>query len=307
MGEVAKMMSKFKTFSWFYPEPLLAVMLWGGIYPAIKIGLQDIPPISFTGMRIFLAAVLLFVISRKSRPLVVSRPLILLAFRAGFSFSAFQLVLIYSLQWTSAGVCAILLATTPLISAGWLAISGRDRLRGRQWCGMLLGLAGVVLLVKSGPVVSSWFQVVGNLLALGAAAMWVWYSVEIEPLVKSIGTVAATGWAMGIAALFFAPLTFWEASSISWEAISWESWAGLVYGGTAGMVVAMALWSRALRRWGMYQAMIYIYLEPVFAVLLSMLILGESLYLEQAGGAVLTIAGVALASMPLENRVYRDT
>jgi drug/metabolite transporter (DMT)-like permease len=103
---------------------------------------------------------------------------------------------------------------------------------------------------------------------------------------------------MGIAMVLFAPLALSDVARHAWGAVSWPAWTGLVYGGTAGMVVAMALWGRSLHRFGQRPTMVYVYLEPVSAVVIAAIVLGESLTPVQAAGALLTLAGVWLASEP---------
>ncbi len=158
------------------------------------------------------------------------------------------------------------------------------------------GIAGVALLVwrAAGGLDAS--RILGDLLALGAAAAWSWYGFAVRPVVAAAGTWQATGWAMGIAMLLFAPLGLSDTTRHTWAAVSWPAWAGLVYGGTAGMVLAMALWGRSLHRFGQRQTMVYVYLEPVSAVVIAAVLLGESLSAVQAAGALLTFAGVWLAS-----------
>ena len=61
------------------------------------------------------------------------------------------------------------------------------------------------------------------------------------------------GWTMVIAALVFTPLTCGETVGYPWRSVSWKAWAGLIYGATAGMAIAMALWGRAVHRLGPYE------------------------------------------------------
>jgi drug/metabolite transporter (DMT)-like permease len=136
----------------------------------------------------------------------------------------------------------------------------------------------------------------GDVLALGAAAAWSWYGFVVSPVVAAAGTWQATGFAMGIAMLIFTPLALPGTFHLAWGGISWEAWTGLLYGATAGMVVAMALWGRSLHRYGQRQTMVYVYLEPISAVVIAAAVLGESLSAVQAAGALLTFAGVRLAS-----------
>ena len=72
--------------------------------------------------------------------------------------------------------------------------------------------------------------------------------------------------------------------------------SGVLYGATVGMVLAMTLWGRALSRYGPQETMLYVYLEPVSAVIIAAALLGEALHPMQAVGAVLTLVGVGMAS-----------
>jgi drug/metabolite transporter (DMT)-like permease len=99
--------------SWFHLQPLLAVILWGGIYPGAKLGLREIPVLSFTYLRILLAVIVLFVVSWSTQPLRFPRALWKPLLQAGLAQTVFQFLLIAGLQRTTAGNSAILLATPP--------------------------------------------------------------------------------------------------------------------------------------------------------------------------------------------------
>ena len=136
--------------NWLQIEPLLAVILWGGVYPGAKLGLREIPALSFTALRILVAMILLFVVSGSGQPWRLPRSLWPPVLRAGLAQTAFQLLLIAGLRWTTAGNSAILLATAPLLTAGWLAVRGRKALGCRRWAGLVVGFVGVGFVVYSG-------------------------------------------------------------------------------------------------------------------------------------------------------------
>jgi drug/metabolite transporter (DMT)-like permease len=272
------------------------VILWGGIYPGAKFGLREMPVLSFTYLRILLAMVVLFAVSGCVQAWRLPRSLWYPLLRAGLAQTVLQLLLIAGLRWTTAGNSAILLATAPLLTAGWLAMTGRAALKSRQWAGLVVGFVGVGLVVQGGGIGVTWFQLGGDLLALGAAGAWAWYGLVIGPLVGALGPVRATGWTMAVAAVCFTPLSLVEVWGHVWRSVSWAAWAGLVYGATVGMVVAMALWGRSIHRFGPQQTMLYVYLEPVSAVVIAAALLGEVLRPLQAVGALLTFMGIGLAS-----------
>jgi drug/metabolite transporter (DMT)-like permease len=281
--------------AWIRPEPLAAVILWGGIYPAAKVGLAEIPPLTFTYLRVVLAMVVLAITS--GRPTTtVSRDLRTPLLMAGIAQAAFQLLLIAGLARTTAGTSAILLAASPLLTAAWLGLAARERIPNRHWAGLVVGLAGVALVVRGAGAGLDRGHLVGDLLALGAAGAWASYSLAIEPLAGRLGAVRATWWAMAIAGVILTPMALAGTVRLGWGAISWGAWAGLAYGATAGMVVAMTLWGRSMHALGPRQTMVYVYLEPVSAVLLAAALLGEALRPAQAVGALLTFAGVWLTA-----------
>jgi drug/metabolite transporter (DMT)-like permease len=281
---------------WIHVEPLLAVVLWGSNYPVVRLALGEIPVLSFAFLRFILGACMLcplWLPQRRPVPGPLWAPLAI----AGIAMFVCQIQVIASLHWTTAGQSAILLAVSPIFTAVWLALRRRDHLNGRQWGGLLAGLIGVGLVVGGSPGRFEWSYAVGDLLALGSAAAFVWYSLAVSPIVGSIGAWQATCWALAIAALALVPLTLFEVPHYAWwRSVSWEAWGGLIYSAAAGFVVAMALWGRSMYRLGARQTMPYSYLEPVSAVVIAAVILGESLSAFQAVGAVLTLIGVWLAS-----------
>lgn len=281
--------------AWLQPVPLLAVLLWGGIYPGAKVALDDLPVVSFAALRLALAATVLFLVSWRLRPAGLSRDLVRPLINAGLAQTTFQLLLVAGLRRTTAGNSAILLATAPLVTALWFLLVRRDRSSGRQWLGLGLGLAGVVLIVGGGVRVGR-TQLAGDLLALGAAAAWAWYGLAIGPLVRALGALRATAWTVFIGAVVFVPIALPQLWAQTWSDVSLGAWTGVVYGATAGMVVAMALWGRSIHRLGPRQTMLYTYLEPVSAVVVAAMVLGESFTMRQGLGALLAFAGVWLAS-----------
>lgn len=284
---------------WIQPVPLLAVILWGGIYPGAKLGLRDIPPLSFTACRLMLATAILLAVSWRGRADSDKRfnrriwwPML----DAGIAQAAFQGLLVAGLERTTASNSAILQATAPLLTMIFWVASGGDRLVRRQWMGLLVGLAGVVLVVGGGGLSLDSRYLAGNLLELAAAGAWVWYSLAVGPVVRAVGTIRATGWSMALATVFVLPFAQSEMRHVAWGAVSWEAWLGLVYGATAGMVVAMSLWGRSIHRLGPRQTMLYTYIEPCSAAGVAALVLGEALTLSEGAGAGLAFAGIWLAS-----------
>lgn len=277
---------------WLHPEPLLAVVLWGGIYPGAKLGLREIPVLSFTSLRLLVASAVLVAVAGRIPTHALSRDLLGPVLDAAAAQTVFQLLLVAGVRRTTAGNSAILLAPAPLITAGWLALTRRQPLEARPLGGLLLGILGVGLVVRH----AGGTDLGGDAIALAAAGAWAWYGIAIGPVVDRLGARWATGLTMLIATAVITPLALPELTTLAWRAISWPAWAGLIYGATLGMVVAMTLWGRSVSRLGPRETMVYVYVEPVSAVVIAAVLLGESLSAVQALGAAVTFAAVWIAS-----------
>jgi drug/metabolite transporter (DMT)-like permease len=282
-------------------EPLVAALLWGGVFAAAKLGMQEIPVPSFLVLRLVIATALLVVIAGGVGWLGSLRASWRVLIAAGLAQTTFQVLLLQGINQTSAALSAILLASAPLMTAAWLGVTGVERLVPRQWLGLGMGLAGVALLVGVDGL-SGGGTLVGNLIAFGAGAAWAWYGLAIGPLARAVGPIRAACATVGMAALVLLPFGIGEVPSLSWSQVSITGWAGLLYGAVLGLVVATALWVRSVERWGTQATMNYSYLEPVAAVVIAAVLLGELLRPIQGVGAVLALLGVYLASAPVAEK-----
>lgn len=282
---------------WIHGEPLLAVMLWGGAYPGARLAVREIPVLSGVVLRFILVAAVLLALRTPFR-MLGRGPLWLLA-NAGAAQAASLLLAFASIRLTTASEAAILLSTSPIFAAVWLALTRREHLDARRWGGLLVGLAGVSLVVRGTASGVEMSRTVGDFLALVGAGTWVWFSLTISSSVGALGMWQATGGAAGIAALILLPGAIVEATHhVWWTSVSWPAWAGLIYTVIVGGILATALWGRSMHRLGPRQTMVYTYLEPVSAIVISAIVLGESLSAIQAAGAALALIGVWLTSEP---------
>lgn len=279
------------------PEALAATVLWGGVFTAAKLGMQEIPVSAFLTARLLIAATLLVLISGGigwARALGVPLRQFLVA---GLAQGTFQVLLLQGIHHTSPALSAILLASAPLLTAAWLGTTGRERLAARQWAGLGLGFGGVVLLVSADGFAGG-ASLFGNLLAFGAAVAWAWYSLAIGPVTRAVGPIRAAAGTIGVAAVALLPFGGGELIGVPWGRISFAAWAGLLYGAVIGLVIATVLWVRSIERHGTQATMNYSYVEPVAAVIIAALVLGDVLRPVQALGGVCALLGVYLASVP---------
>jgi len=187
----------------------------------------------------------------------------------------------------------ILAATGPRLGGVIRGVFGRETRDRQRALGMLGGFAGGVVLVSDAGSTAG-TSVKGDLLSLGAALTWVGATVLPQPLVVRYGAPRTTAWLLLGAATLSVPIGSLQIVEMFRHPPSTPAWLSLLYGGAVGMLGGNALWQRAVHEIGAARTLVYLYLEPVAAMILAALVLGERLTLVQGIGGLLALAGVAL-------------
>jgi drug/metabolite transporter (DMT)-like permease len=196
------------------------------------------------------------------------------------------------------GLAALLVATVPLWLLGLDAGLNRARLGLAPLAGLLLGLVGVALLSSLGggsggrvPV-----SVAGVLTIIGAAGLWALGTMTARRGTFPASPVLATGMELlaGGAALLVLAAATGEFGALHLSHVSARSWIALGYLIVIGSIVAFSAYGIAIRALPTATVATYAYVNPVIAVLLGALILGEQLTPAMIGGGALVVGAVVL-------------
>lgn len=153
--------------------------IWGSTWLAIKVGLRDLPPIGFAGVRFAVAAAVLFAVIRLRgiRLPWVSRDWRLLVYTGFLTITVNYAFVFWGEQYISSGLAALLNATIPLFG---LPLAHRyvatEPLTSRKVAGVLLGLLGVAI-------------VFGAELSGGPLAFWAGMGIVVASLSGAQGSV----------------------------------------------------------------------------------------------------------------------
>lgn len=269
---------------------------WGTTYIAIKVGVREMPPLMFSGVRFFLAGLLLSAFCLATgRRFPAARDRGPLAFAAVLMMCVANGVLAWALQRVPSGVASLLVALTPL----WLVVlasAGGDRVPGRGWAGVAVGLAGMAVLLW--PDLRSAQLKPG--VALGAAALtcstgvWAWSSLYQKRRPHAADPFAAVAFQklVGGAAAVLLGVLFGEAPR--WHPQADGLWA-LLYLTFAGSVVGYTAYLYALAHLPTERVAMYAYVNPLVAVTLGVLWGGEAADPHLLAGAPVVLVGVWLA------------
>jgi drug/metabolite transporter (DMT)-like permease len=275
--------------------------VWGASFMFIKIGDRELQPITLVGFRMGLGALTLLPIvlatvgaRRTLRDLrAAAVPLIV----TGLVNSAIPIL---SITWAEtridSGLTAIIQASAPLFTAGLALRFSRDqRVRGSRLAGLVVGFAGVALLVggrPSGQLVAA-LAVVFSAVCYAAAALYAGRRLGgISPLVTALGTLTA-------ATLATLPIGLFELPS---HMTGWKVTASVLTLGIAGTGVAYILYYGLIAGAGASRAILITYLVPTFAVVYGAVLLGEPVTAVAIGGLALVLGGVGLGTGALRLR-----
>lgn len=275
---------------------LILCGIWGSTWLFIKLGLEDLPPFTFAGIRFVIACVILFTWIRIRRlPLPQSRAdWILLCITGILAFGLNYGLLFWGEQYISSGLAALLQATIPafgLIFAHF-HLPG-ERLTWAKIIGVVLGVLGVGV-VFSNQLAVAGPQALAGCVALIFSSIFVSYS---NVLVKARGTkmhpaiLAAGQMFFGMLLLLAVGLPL-EGNPLRFH---WTPMAvvALFYLAIVGSVIAFLLYYWLVLKIDVTKSMLIALVTPVVAVILGMIVLNEEFGWRTLIGGAMIMAGIS--------------
>ncbi|HVB13226.1 MAG TPA: EamA family transporter [Candidatus Dormibacteraeota bacterium] len=298
----ARISASPKLHSW---AALVAVyLLWGSTYTGIQVAVRYIPPLLMAGTRYLLAGALLYLVvgregSWRRWPARWSRPSRTEALSAGvvglfLLLGGNGLVTLGEVKVKS-GLASLMIATVPLwMALLGLALKGSRRPGPLGWIGVVLGLGGVAVLVD--PSSGGHLSLISSAGLLGAAILWSIGSLYAQraPLARNVLLVSAVEMLVGGLALILVGLLTGEASQVRLAHIGLPALIAYGWLVTGGSIAGYTCYTYALKVLPSTTVATYAYVNPVVALLLGWLILGQGLTPTAGLAAVLITLGVVL-------------
>jgi drug/metabolite transporter (DMT)-like permease len=274
----------------------------------IKVAGKEIEPFALVEIRLALAALVMLVVAfaRKgtfAEMRVLWKPLAVMGL--------INCVIPYTLitwgeVYISSGLASIYNACAPLWAAAiLLVIPSQERPTPTKIVGLLIGMAGVIMVVSStfgtasegGPL--NWL---GQAACLLAALSYAISGIYARKHLSNVAVqVSATGQLVA-GALLLLPLAAFQMPT---QLPSWQATGSLVTLAVAGTALATMMYYWLLKRIGATGALLVTYLLPIFALIWGALLLDESFTLLAVGGLALVLAGIAVTSGSGEALVRR--
>jgi drug/metabolite transporter (DMT)-like permease len=283
-------------------QALVAVIVWGASFAATKRLLVELSPESLLFTRTVLGAlpVVVALALRGRLRAIPARDWPRLAGLALLGLVLTQLLQAWALERSTSAKTAWLVALNPVVTALLAAWLLGERLAGRV-AGLAIAFAGTVLVVSDGSSLAAALALPstrGDLLTLLSTGTWALYTIHGRSFVGRHSAPLVTAHVLAAAAAAFA-LPFLAAGG--WRELARLSaggWLCLAYLGVGCSGLAFMLYYGALERLEASQVAAFIYVEPLVAQVLSVVLLGEPLTAAVAGGGGAILAGVYLVSRP---------
>ncbi len=269
---------------------LLVVTIWGFNFVVIEIGLQGLPPLLFTSLRFFFAAVpLVFFVSRPATDwrLLVGWGLAQFAVQFALLFVGMKLGM-------PAGLSSLVIQLQAFFTIGlawWLM---GEHARPMQLLGAGIALAGMGIVAWH---LDTPGTLVGLLLVIGAAMSWAMANI----LTKRIGAVeplALVAWGSLVAVppllLVSAVVEGPHAMLAAVQAMNLKSWLTVLFQSYPNTLLGFGVWSMLMRRYPAAQVAPFSLLVPVAGMVSAALVLHEALEPWKIMAGLLVLGGLAL-------------
>ncbi len=279
---------------------LAVYTIWGSTYLGIRVAIGSIPPFAMAGSRFVTAGLLLYAWARwRGAPAPTARQ-----WRSAAIVGTLLLVggnggVVWAEQRVPSGLAALMIGGEPLwvVLIDWLRPGGR-RPAPLVGVGLVMGFVGLALLVSPGSLGGSSIDPVGAGALVVSTLTWAIGSIYTrhadaprDPVVSTGANMLCGG--MGLAVLAVATGEPWRLHPAAFAAPSVLAW---VYLTVFGSIVAFSSYMWLLRHTTLAKASTYAYVNPVVAVFLGWLILGEVVTVRTGVAAAVIIGAVVLLS-----------
>ncbi|MGB0747415.1 MAG: DMT family transporter [Magnetospiraceae bacterium] len=279
----------------------LAVLFWSGNAVVGRGSVGLVPPIALSFWR--WTGALLIMLPIAGPDLIRSWPVLrqnlgwtLVLSLLGVVF--FNTLLYLGLQHTQAVNASLLTAGLPAMVIGLSWLVYRVRVTGRQGIGIFLSIVGVSIVVLRGDVgqLATLSLNKGDVIILVAVLDWAIYSMLLQryrPLGLSgpVFLLATIILAVPIIGLLY----LWELSTGPQIVMTWQSFAAIGYAAVFPSVLSYLFYNQGLRMTDANAAGVMLNVNPVFAVILAIIFLGEELFLFHGIGIVVIFSGLWMA------------
>lgn len=289
----------------------ITMLFWGGTFIAGRLLAGAVQPASAAFLRFTIASFALLMATRLTEgrlPRPSGKQWLLLVLLGATGVFSYNIFFFTGLHHISASRASLIIAGTPVVITVLAMIFLGEQLTFRRFSGILLSLAGAVVVISNGhPGIL--FDVgfgPGEKAMLGCVASWTAYSLIGRTVLSTLSPLAAVCYSSIIGTLLLCWPALQEGLLHRIPSLSMKDWANLLFLGVCGTALGFSWYYKGIKKIGTMRAGVFINLVPFFAVLLAWLLLAEKIDPAVLGGGVLILTGVALTNSSPGNRPGKE-
>lgn len=278
----------------YFIELVILGSLWGSSFLVTRISVDELGPVVLTMLRSFVASIALAPLLFAGGHWQSFRQNWFHIFVIGIISTALPFICLSTATlYSTAGFASILNSLVPLFTAiiAWFWL--KETLPMSAIVGILLGFAGVVVMLADTQSISSGFFLLPVLAGMGAALFYALNGIYTRRFVREVSPVALAAGCQFFACLFLLPMAWADWPD---QPVSLNAWLCMVYLGVICTGVAFIIYFRLLRNAGVANTALVTYLVPVFAMLFGAVFIGETITLPMIAGAAFILTGIALTT-----------
>ena len=265
-------------------------------YTAIKAGLEYSPPIRFASLRTLIGGIsliLLLIVLRK--PVLPRRDLIKWIIPVGLVSTTITFGFMFSSpEFTGAGIASVLGNSQPLTIIVLAALFLGEKITMVKIIALVLGMVGIIFISAQAFIGENPYAFLGAMLATGTSLGAAVTAVLLKRLKPGTDLISFTGWQLIAGSLpLLAGSYFFESDSI----ITWSGFfIGLViFLGLIGTALTEIIWFWLLQKYDASRLSLYLFLIPVFGLLIAFIAFGETLKIFEVIGIIIVISAIGLS------------
>ena len=278
---------------------LALIVIWGANFSIQKWVMREITPTGFLFGRYALMPVC---------------ALLLLIWRHGFQFPSLSRddlwglarlgvightmhvgMVTYGVHWSTAFSSSVILACGPLFTLIILRLHDLERLGRYQILGMAVACCGVLIFLSEKLLGGSWQATGGDLVLLVAASLFSYYTVAAKPFIERLGGFTTMAYATLFGSIPVLLLTAPQMADVPWSAFTVPLALAFVWAVVVSAFLGWLAWGWVNAVRGVARTAPLMYLMPPVAGLLAWAFMGESYTWLKVIGALVSLAGVAIA------------
>ena len=284
------------------------VVVWAGNFIAAKIGLLYLPPLAMASFRVVLAGMVMVPVywvclrlrafaeaAELRRRGFVARDLWIFIYLGFFGVTVNQMCFTIGLHFTSVSHSAVIVGLSPIYILVLAVLFGLERATGHKVVGMLIALAGVIVLVSENGISAHSASIEGDAITMAGSLGFAMYGVLGKRVTGRYDALTMTAFTHFAGALMVLPLAIREARArylAGHLEQPWRAWAALLYMAVFSSALAYVFYFWLLRYLEASQLSAFTYLLPVLATILGIVWLGEKGSWSQVLGGVMSFGGV---------------